>query len=209
MLRAALVAAVAVIGFSWSGPEQAQAQGAPPCTPGAKLDAQSGGRWYPATVKQGPDAQGRCFISYDGWSANWDEWLPPAQLRRQSGPKPAGIGAAYSYAPVASTPAAGGGGASLPDGRYACRIWIGSMLSTLGKVDIKGRTYRGPSHTPSGAYKPFSVVNGQIQWEPNFSQLAATGARITGTRVSAGGRGFEVDYLTARGNRESMECSPE
>lgn len=101
------------------------------------------------------------------------------------------------------------GAGTLADGRYICQIWIGSMLSTLGKVDIKGRTYRGPSHTPAGPFKPFAVKNDEISWPLNFSQIAAAGGRITGARVSKGGRSFVVSYVTKSGFKEGMECARE
>jgi len=99
---------------------------------------------------------------------------------------------------------------SLPDGRYTCQIWIGSMLSTMGHVDVKGRSYRGPSHTPSGPFRPLQIDgSGKMTWEPNFSQLKAAGATITGSRVSgtAAKPAFRIDYTTARGYREAMDCT--
>jgi hypothetical protein len=50
-----------------------------------------------------------------------------------------------------------------------------------------------------------------MTWEPNFSQLRAVGATITGSRVSgtAAKPAFKVDYTTARGYRESMDCTRE
>jgi hypothetical protein len=109
-------------------------------------------------------------------------------------------------------PAAAGGARSgtLPDGRYTCQIWIGSMLSTLGFVDIKGRSYRGPSHTPGGPFKPLATdASGRVLWNPNFSSLAAAGATITGTRItgSAAKPSFNVDYTTRSGFKESLTCS--
>jgi hypothetical protein len=98
----------------------------------------------------------------------------------------------------------------LPDGRYTCQIWIGSMLSTLGHVDIKGRSYRGPSHTPAGPFKPLATdAAGRILWQPNFSSLASAGAKITGTRITgtAAKPAFNVDYTTRSGFKESLTCS--
>ena len=111
--------------------------------------------------------------------------------------------------PVASHPAPPRG-ATLPDGRYTCQIWIGSMLSTLGFVDIKGRSYRGPSHTPTGPFKPLATdAAGRILWHPNFSSLASAGATITGTRITgtAAKPAFNVDYTTRSGFKESLTCS--
>jgi len=120
--------------------------------------------------------------------------------------------AAAALAAPAAQAQGGQRGSALPDGRYTCQIWIGSMLSSLGKVDIKGRSYRGPSHTPSGAFKPLKMDGaGNIDWSPKFSQLSATGATINGSRVSgtAAKPAFEIDYTTARGYKESMECTRE
>ncbi len=99
----------------------------------------------------------------------------------------------------------------LPDGRYDCRILIGSARSSVGIVEVKGNSYRGPSHSPGGAWKPLSIdAAGVLRWQPNFSQISATGATITGSRVSkpVGGRpSFAVDYTTRSGWKESMDCT--
>lgn len=54
---------------------------ATPCTVGAKLEVQSGGSWYKATVKRGPDAEGRCFVGYDAFRSTWDEWVGADRMR--------------------------------------------------------------------------------------------------------------------------------
>ncbi|MEO7053687.1 MAG: hypothetical protein ABI191_01825 [Rhizomicrobium sp.] len=103
-------------------------------------------------------------------------------------------------------------GKSLPAGMYACQIWSGSMLMTLGKVEIKGATYRGPSNTPTGPFKPLVIdAAGMMSWSPNFSQLASTGAVITRSRISGtpAQPAFTVEYTTGRGYRESMDCTKE
>jgi hypothetical protein len=112
--------------------------------------------------------------------------------------------------PLAASAAAGPGAAALPDGRYTCQIWIGSMLSTLGHVDIKGRSYRGPSHTPSGPFKPLAYdAAGKLLWTPNFSAMASAGQKITGTRItgSAAKPAFNVDYIGRSGMKDSLTCS--
>lgn len=101
---------------------------------------------------------------------------------------------------------------TLPNGLYTCNIWMGQSLTSLGKVEIKAGTYRGPANTPSGAYKPLVIDGaGQLSWSPQFSQLAATGATITGSRISGtpAKPAFTVEYLTGRGYRESMDCTRE
>lgn len=117
-------------------------------------------------------------------------------------------------APAAKSPAKAPAatGKTLPNGLYTCQIWSGSMLMTLGKVEIKGATYRGPAHTLSGPYKPLKIDGaGQMTWTPNFSQLASTGAVITGSRISgtAAAPAFTVEYKTGRGYNESMDCTRE
>jgi len=105
----------------------------------------------------------------------------------------------------------GGGAKTLPDGRYACQMWIGRSLSTLGYVDIKGQSYRGPSQSPSGPFKPMTIDgDGRIGWATTFSQITASGGTILGSRVSStarSGPAFSVDYRTASGYRETIDCT--
>lgn len=184
----------------WLAAGAAEAASQAACTPGAKVQVKWQGRWYDATVKGRPDAGGRCPIGYDGYAASWDEAVTADRMQTRGGGAPA------------STQSVRPSGTSLPDGRYTCQIWIGSSLSTLGYVDVKGRTYRGPSHSPTGPFKPLALDGaGRMTWSPNFSSLAATGATITGSRVSgtAARPAFTVDYTTGRGYKESMDCTRE
>lgn len=66
------------------------------CTPGAAVDILWGGKWWPGQVRQGPDEQGRCYISYDNYSSTWDAWMKPETLRARATPTPS---------PAASRPA--------------------------------------------------------------------------------------------------------
>lgn len=116
--------------------------------------------------------------------------------------------AAKAAAPAAAAPKATA--TTLPNGLYTCNIWMGQSLISLGKVEVKSGTYRGPAGTPSGPYKPLVIDGaGQMSWSPQFSQLAATGATITGSRISGtpAKPAFTVEYLTGRGYRESMDCT--
>lgn len=47
---------------------------------GQRVDAQSNGRWYGATVveKRGIDEY---KVHYDGWDAKWDEWVDPSRIK--------------------------------------------------------------------------------------------------------------------------------
>ena len=68
----------------------------------------------------------------------------------------------------------------VPDGAYACQMWMGSSYVNLGTV----RSARGVL-TPD--------------------PLAKVGATITGVTPSADG--IKIAYTTARGYRESMDCA--
>ena len=124
----------------------------------------------------------------------------------------AGAAAALMLAAVPMAGAQGNkaAGKTLPDGRYACQMWIGRSLSTLGYVDIKGQAYRGPSQSPSGSFKHMTIDgNGRIGWSPTFSQITAAGGAIQGSRVSGTAKSpaFSVDYTTAPGYKETIDCT--
>ncbi|NYZ17018.1 hypothetical protein HL658_31130 [Azospirillum sp. RWY-5-1] len=76
-------------------------------------------------------------------------------------------------------PAANG---AVPDGAYKCQMWMGSSYVSLGTV---------------------RSVGGVLTPDP----LAKVGATITGVTPSAGG--ITINYTTARGYRESMDCARE
>lgn len=46
---------------------------------GDPIEVEWGGTWWPATVLDlnGADVK----IHYDGYGANWDEWVPPSRIR--------------------------------------------------------------------------------------------------------------------------------
>lgn len=64
------------------------------CRPGTAVEIRYGGQWYPGKVKQGPDAEGRCYVSYDGYGDVWDSWMAPADLRLPGAPAAAAPAAA-------------------------------------------------------------------------------------------------------------------
>lgn len=70
ILVAGLVLAL-VIGWAVSGYAA--------CKVGDKAQVQWKGSWYAATVKKAKGDQ--CFIHYDGYGANWDEWVGPERIR--------------------------------------------------------------------------------------------------------------------------------
>jgi RNA binding chromodomain-containing protein len=63
------------------------------CVPGDKAQVLWHGTWYPATVLK---AQGtHCYIHYEGYGNNWDEWVGPGRIQVvSSGPRPPLIGVA-------------------------------------------------------------------------------------------------------------------
>lgn len=51
------------------------------CPVGQTMEIQWGDRWWDGSVLEGPNAQGQCFVTYDGWEASWNEWVAPTRLR--------------------------------------------------------------------------------------------------------------------------------
>jgi len=49
--------------------------------PGDKVEVEWQGRWWPATVERVEDDF--CFIRYDGWGREWDEWVTEKRMRRR------------------------------------------------------------------------------------------------------------------------------
>ena len=118
---------------------------------------------------------------------------------------------AITLAPVAAPLAQTGspqGGASLPDGRYTCSEFIGNALAIFGFVDIRGRTYRGPSHAPTGGFAPFSLdKDGVIRWGGPFGELDSGDAHVMESVVVAGHKPiFFVSYVGPGGNSERLDC---
>lgn len=69
----------------WVGPDRIRATVAQPvpatCAIGAAAQVEWNGTWWAARILQGPDAEGRCYITYDEWSADWDEWVGQDRIR--------------------------------------------------------------------------------------------------------------------------------
>lgn len=56
------------------------ASGSGLCMPGWPVRIEWQGQWWAGHVLQGPAGDGTCYISYDGYDANWDEWVTPDRL---------------------------------------------------------------------------------------------------------------------------------
>ncbi len=48
---------------------------------GQNVDIYWGSRWWPGRVLKRDGSRYR--ITYDGWSASWDEWVGPERLRKR------------------------------------------------------------------------------------------------------------------------------
>ncbi|MCB9948618.1 MAG: hypothetical protein H6842_12490 [Rhodospirillaceae bacterium] len=69
----------------WVTPDRLRRVGSLPpgglCTVGAVVQIEWNGSWYPGRVLEGPQADGTCYITYDGYDSGWDEWVAPSRLR--------------------------------------------------------------------------------------------------------------------------------
>jgi hypothetical protein len=74
---------VAILPKAASSPDADDGPGNPTATYRAEqpVDAWHAGRWYPAQVHSA--AGGRYFITYDGFSVSWHEWVTARRLRKR------------------------------------------------------------------------------------------------------------------------------
>lgn len=83
------------------------------------------GSWYAAKIVGGPDAQGRCRVSYDGFGSSYDEWVGPERMAdKQPGGAPAERPAGRSGAD-----SGGGQGGGVPAGKYSCYTFDAGQLN--------------------------------------------------------------------------------
>jgi hypothetical protein len=136
-------------------------------------------------------------------SSGQEEWRDRADVRRSA----SSPSSSARTTPATNASAAG----SLPDGRYTCVGWIGSSAVTFGFVDIKGRSYRGPSHDVSGPFAPFSVAaGGALTWSRGFGEFNSNGVRYQSAKIVPGNKPrFDVQYTTASGGAEVLNCERE
>lgn len=55
------------------------------CSVGDRADVRWKGNWYKARVTRVNEDQTRCFIHYDGYGAEWDEWVGANRIRVAGG----------------------------------------------------------------------------------------------------------------------------
>lgn len=51
------------------------------CIAGRAVEIEWRGQWYPGYVLDGPQPDGSCYITYEGYDSSWDEWATPERLR--------------------------------------------------------------------------------------------------------------------------------
>lgn len=51
------------------------------CPVGQSLEIQWNNSWWDGSVLEGPNGEGHCYVTYDGWDASWNEWVAPDRLR--------------------------------------------------------------------------------------------------------------------------------
>lgn len=64
----------------WVGADRMRPANGGLCSVGAPIQVLWQGRWYNATVEQ-TRADGQCYIGYDGYGDEWDEWVGPERMR--------------------------------------------------------------------------------------------------------------------------------
>jgi hypothetical protein len=118
------------------------AGGALACDPGA-ASIQWNGQWYPGQIIAGPDAEGRCRVSYDGYGEEWHEWVVPSRLRNP--------GSAAETAGSGVDAGAGSSTGMSADGEWRC---LANDDIPIGILAISGESYR------------FTVTM-NMQWRPD------------------------------------------
>ena len=99
--------------------------------------------------------------------------------------------------------------AALADGVYNC--YISSMM--LGQIEIDGGVYRGPAFDGNfqGDY-PCEVIGDTVNWGGPLGGITSDGNTVVSTvlKDAGGGNvGFDIMIRNARGNFQTISCSPE
>ncbi len=63
----------------WVGPRRVRAHQPPVRPVGQRVEVESEGRWYAATVVEA--RLGLHKVHFEGWDASWDEWVPSSRIR--------------------------------------------------------------------------------------------------------------------------------
>jgi hypothetical protein len=105
---------------------------------------------------------------------------------------------------VAAAPAAG----AIPSGHYGCLFGSGG---SPGYVDIRGGTYRGPTLTASGAFRPYAMgAMNSITWTAGFGEFNVISSEYMGISGDTTHRPwFAVLYRTPGGGNDRLDCEQE
>jgi hypothetical protein len=103
------------------------------------------GTWYEGTILE--SGSGRYKIRYAGYDASWDEWVPPARLRKTAQPSAAEQKAANS-----------------PVGRYQCATFDAGQLRIVAEFTLAANgTYVDSFRKGSGRYA-YDAKSGRIRF---------------------------------------------
>ncbi|CAH2032694.1 hypothetical protein [Trichlorobacter ammonificans] len=160
------------------------------CSAGSPVEILSGGKWYPGSVRQGPDTLDTCLVSYDGYGPNWDEWVKLNRLR------PRAAGSAVSGKQEETAPAQAG---ALPPGRYACYTFDAGQLNyTYTDIIIQSAT-RYAVGKAEGSYE--RAAAGSIIFKGGPLKDA------TGSYAPKSNGAVEIKLVFSNDTRASMSCS--
>ena len=135
------------------------------CKPGAKLNVLWKGGWYAASVKEVPDASGKCLIGYDGYGANWDERVG-ADRAAPAGQQRAFHSETTSGGPGPKAPEMLASAGGLPKlGKYHCVFFTNGYLQTRPGFTLKA----------GGAYSHDHGGGGKVEFKANESLLEFVG----------------------------------
>jgi|GEM_PF-6753038 len=123
-----------------SGTPASAAAGATGCRSGSRLEVYWGGAWWPATVKSGPDPQGRCFVAFDNYEAKWDQWAHPDHMRIPGETQPLSRRGKPAHSD------------ELRVGEYVCTGYGGRIAYGMGFKVLPGRRYTDLSGRNAGTY---------------------------------------------------------
>lgn len=144
-VSAKLVRAAGGVAGGAAGNAPATASAATSYRVGEQVEVNWKGAWYKATILE--SGSGRHKIRYAGYDASWDEWVPPARLRKTAQPS-----AAMQKA------------ASSPAGRYQCATFDAGQLNIVAEFTLAANgTYVDSFRKRSGRYS-YDVRTGRIRF---------------------------------------------
>jgi hypothetical protein len=156
------------------------------CRKGARVRVISAGKWYPATVLDGPDRMNTCLVTYDGFGSNFDEWVAGTRMR------------ALDNEPAKQAAASSRGVTGVRTGKYSCyTLEAGQLNYTYTDVIIES----GNRYSIGGKSGTYTMsADGSMRFTGPMSN--ATG------RYSIKNTGkAQIDLVFNGDARASMSCS--